>query len=596
MGTNIVQLPINKNPATILQLDVIDADLFDTSPSVSIQISETASSLRNAPHVKDQGVTPEILDAPQPLDYKDELDVDVNSDIITSRASTLLSPERPADVSQTFPQEFQNVASSSSPYDTLPPPLEGDRFSRESAGFEQDTRNINEVTNIPSAPVTNDNTNQGIPPNNGTPVDTGGPPDPADPIDAPQELVGSWHDDILTGGSGDDRLLGNGGDDVLDGQGGDDYVFGAGGNDIINGGRGDDELRGGIDDDNIHGGDGSDYLNGWSGNDTLNGGDGNDHLEGGAGDDTYTFSNDALGDHDLIYDSSGHDVLDFDTFNPFENIATVHQVGNDLTFSYRDGGGLTLQDFYGAGRIESIQFDGTQYATNADASSPLSFADFVGGTQDMILAGTDADDTLEGGIGNDRLSGGLGADVLSGNAGEDEILGGSGNDLLYGNEGDDRLLGQSGHDIGDGGAGNDYLFGDIGNDTLSGGDGNDEVRGGSGRDVLNGDDGNDFLHGYFGNDWLNGGAGDDRLEGGSGRDTFEMRRGSGHDTIVDFTALSAGTFSTDKIDLRDFGLASFDDLVMSELLNDTLIDLGNGDQITLENIRMGDLSGDDFTF
>lgn len=481
---------------------------------------------------------------------------------------------------------------------------ERDDDLRELAEREQAGENSQTETSPPS-------TSPSIPP---PPPPPPSPPVVTPPSDDPINLVGTLGDDTLSGASGadtldggtgddilnglagDDRLLGSFGNDQIDGGDGDDYAFGGNGNDIINGGAGNDELRGGLDNDQISGGAGDDYLNGWTGDDTLNGGDGNDTLDGGDGDDTYVVDASAPGDVDQALDSAGNDVLLFDDFNPFENVDVVFEDGVDLVFTFTEGGHLTLKNFYGDGEIETIRYNGQDYATNADASSPISFTDFINGTSDQIFNGTEANDTAVAGSGNDRLSGFGGDDVLNGGAGEDELFGGDGADTLNGGDDNDRILGENGNDIGNGGAGDDYLFGGFGNDTLSGGVGNDEVRGGFNNDSLFGDEGDDFLHGFSGNDLLDGGTGTDRLEGGTGRDTFIMRRGYGHDTIADYSVASAGVFFADKIDLSDFGLASFSDLVLSDNNGDAYIDLGGGDAITLEGVNSGNLSADDFSF
>lgn len=491
------------------------------------------------------------------------------------------------------------------------------------------------------------------------PIDPIPDPDPTPPVsvDDPVNLVGGYGADTLMGGSGndtldgnfgndtlmgmagDDRLLGNIGNDVLLGGDGDDYAFGSSGDDTLDGGDGNDELRGGFQNDNLIGGNGNDILVGWNGDDTLAGGDGNDILDGGEDDDTFVIAGDALGDTDTITDSDGNDVILFDGFNPFEQVQTVEQVGTDLIFTYSGGGSLTIDDFYGDGEVETISYDGQFYTTNGDASSPVSFSEFVTSSGDQILAGTDGHDNITGGSGNDRISGGDGNDILLGSGGNDEISGGEGldtlsggdgddvlfgagdgsndfysadtlfgdagadtlnggggDDVLHGGDGNDRILGGFNNDTGYGDAGDDYLFGDLGNDTLSGGDGDDNVRGGFHEDWLMGDAGNDLLNGYFGHDTLDGGTGTDRLEGGDGNDTFIMRRGYGGDTVSDFTAFSIGATYADTLDLSDFGIASFSDLVMSEVDGNTTIDLGSGDSLVLEGVGSASLSDDDFTF
>lgn len=78
--------------------------------------------------------------------------------------------------------------------------------------------------------------------------------------------------------------------------------------------------------------------------------------------------------------------------------------------------------------------------------------------------------------------------------------------LLQGTEGDDTLSGGIGYDI---------LTGDEGNDDLRGGEEDDLILGGQDDDLLQGDSGNDVLHGGDGADTMIGGAGSDILDGTS---------------------------------------------------------------------------------
>lgn len=110
------------------------------------------------------------------------------------------------------------------------------------------------------------------------------------------------------------------------------------------------------------------------------------------------------------------------------------------------------------------------------------------------------------------------------------IQGSDANDTLTGGRGDDELVGGSGNDILQGGAGNDTLKGGVGNDLLRGGEGDDHLEGGAGSDILEGGAGDDSLEGGGDADILRGGAGDDTLEGGAGNDTLEG--GEGRDTAV----------------------------------------------------------------
>jgi glucose/arabinose dehydrogenase len=133
-------------------------------------------------------------------------------------------------------------------------------------------------------------------------------------------------------------------------------------------------------------------------------------------------------------------------------------------------------------------------------------------------------------------------------------------------------------DLGDdlnGQAGNDMLFGGSGDDTLRGGPGDDQLYGGNGSDVLMGD------------------AGRDMMAGGPGNDRFVIVPGSGAETIADFVA---GANSDDRFDVTAFA-----GLKLTDILNratqagaDTLIDFGNGDTVTLQNVDRNNLNIDDF--
>jgi VCBS repeat-containing protein len=100
----------------------------------------------------------------------------------------------------------------------------------------------------------------------------------------------------------------------------------------------------------------------------------------------------------------------------------------------------------------------------------------------------------------------------------------------------------------------------------------------NGNDIIVAGNGDDVLVGGQNNDVLSGGAGNDVLIGGGGADTFVFKPGGGHDTILDFSH-SQG----DKIDLSGYDIASFDSLSVAVSGADTLIDLGNGNSVTVQN-------------
>lgn len=116
----------------------------------------------------------------------------------------------------------------------------------------------------------------------------------------------------------------------------------------------------------------------------------------------------------------------------------------------------------------------------------------------------------------------------------EDIRGQGGPDQLNGKGGDDVITGGNGDDVIDGGGGADTLFGQGGNDHLLGGFANDLLFGGSGDDILEGGDSPDQLFG-------NGGA--DQMDGGNGSDSYFVDT---HDTVND-----TGASGYDKAQIND---------------------------------------------
>jgi len=87
--------------------------------------------------------------------------------------------------------------------------------------------------------------------------------------DGVERIIGSEHDDTLTGSAHTQRIEGRGGDDTLTGGPGDQTLEGGDGNDTLNGDGGKDALDGG---------DGDDVLVLHEGNESADGGEGDDAL------------------------------------------------------------------------------------------------------------------------------------------------------------------------------------------------------------------------------------------------------------------------------------------------------------------------------
>jgi hypothetical protein len=170
-----------------------------------------------------------------------------------------------------------------------------------------------------------------------------------------------------------------------------------------------------------------------------------------------------------------------------------------------------------------------------------------------------------------------------------KIFGTNGDNDIFGTNRDDMIFGLRGDDTIFAGLGNDTVYGGRGNDFIDGGKGNDRLFGDQGNDALIGGEGNDDLHGGHGRDLLFGGAGRDELDGGEGNDKFLFRKGMGVDTVEH---LDAG----DRIDIRDFHVASFQALINSaqQVGHDVQINLGGGDRIVIEDTRISNLHAEQF--
>ena len=224
-----------------------------------------------------------------------------------------------------------------------------------------------------------------------------------------ENVIGSMHDDALTGTN--DSIIGN-------------SLWGLGGNDMLRGRDGPDKL---------YGGDGDDDLDGGDEDDTLEGGPGADTLTGAGGADTASYAGSMMG----------------------------------VTVRLHNGqamGGDAEGDTWG----DMVTVDYTMPAEDPE-DPPVDMEETVpdiihltGSGMADILAGDSRKNTIMGGGGDDKLYGGPGGgdDTLHGDGGNDMLFGGRGNDTLRGGAGDDTLNGGAGADMFFGGSGSDMIYAD----------------------------------------------------------------------------------------------------------------------------------------
>jgi Ca2+-binding RTX toxin-like protein len=208
---------------------------------------------------------------------------------------------------------------------------------------------------------------------------------------------------------------------------------------------------------------------------------------------------------------------------------------------------------------------GTPWMVNALAVVEPGQADISGGDGDDTLQGSSFDDTMHGGGGDDSIQGGSAFDDINGNKGNDTVDGGSGgSDWLLGGQGDDSIAAHHGDNL---------ILGNLGNDTLYAGDGQDVLRGGQGDDVILGGAGHDFISGDLGNDTETGGA---------GPTLFHGSQSIGSDVVTNFNYAKGDRVELDPgttYNVRQVGA-------------DTVIDMGGGNQMVLENVQVSTLHSD----
>jgi Ca2+-binding RTX toxin-like protein len=136
---------------------------------------------------------------------------------------------------------------------------------------------------------------------------------------------------------------------------------------------------------------------------------------------------------------------------------------------------------------------------------------------------------------------------------------------------------------------NDHIVGTADSDFIQGLGGNDLISGGGGDDELEGNQGADTIHGGAGDDFLYGGQGNDVLFGNQGNDNFMFTSGNGEDFVMDFTV-------GDKLNIEDginhTGIHTLADLashIKAAGPDTTVVDLGEGNSITLSHVNADDV-------
>jgi Ca2+-binding RTX toxin-like protein len=207
-----------------------------------------------------------------------------------------------------------------------------------------------------------------------------------------ENLVGSLHDDFLSGTSEANRIDGGGGADILFGMGGADHLFGGRGNDV------------------------------------LVGGTGADHLDGGAGNNTAWYTDSDLSVEVNLEFGRGYSGSALD--DVLVNIENVLGSYHDDTL-VGDGVANTIEGGFGSDQI--VGGGGNDHLYGGFGPAMPGMSDFI--IIEPIGTLSDGDDILIGGRGNDSLIGGTGADRLTGGLDADTFV----FNFTYETHGYDRL-------------------------------------------------------------------------------------------------------------------------------------------------------------
>ena len=306
----------------------------------------------------------------------------------------------------------------------------------------------------------------------------------------------------------------------------------------------------------------------------------------GAGADTYTFNqNDPT--FQTIYDPSGVDTIDLSSHTRGSIINLTPGSWSSIDhFTIADQIAYWQAQFptYSSSYIAGLFSDSSavfQWENNVFITSNTTIENVKAGSGADSITGNGADNALFGGAGNDTIIDPSGSNYLRGEDGNDSLVGGTGFDDINGNTGNDTARGGAGDDWVVGGKDNDVLYGDAGNDIVYGNLGDDTCNGDDGNDTVRGGQGDDWVIGGAGNDWLSGDRGSDAISGGPGADIFHSFSGAGIDRVVDFS-LAEG----DRVQL-DPGTT----YVLRQVGADTVVDMGNGDQVILSGVQLTSLSG-----
>jgi len=279
-----------------------------------------------------------------------------------------------------------------------------------------------------------------------------------------ENLIGSAHNDTLTGDSLDNLIIGGLGNDIINGMGGSDTVSYADASAFVtvnlantginvSGGAGNDSLS---NVENIIGSIYADTITGDGSANIIEGGAGADTMVGGSGSDTASYEHSDAGVSVTVNAISGNTGghAAGDSLSGFEHLtgsAFNDSLFGDLNNNILSGGagddlllgGAGADTLYGGTGSDTASYQGSTAGVSVNLTSgATSGGHAAGDTLSSIenLIGSSYNDSLYGDAANNVINGGLGSDTLYGYAGNDTLDVQTGRDSAFGGDGDDLFL------------------------------------------------------------------------------------------------------------------------------------------------------------
>jgi Ca2+-binding RTX toxin-like protein len=105
-----------------------------------------------------------------------------------------------------------------------------------------------------------------------------------------------------------------------------------------------------------------------------------------------------------------------------------------------------------------------------------------------------------------------------------------------------------------------------------------------------------LIFGGAGSDIIDGGGGNDMLSGGSGNDTFVFTGGGGQDVVMDFK--QGDDILQIARNINGLNISNAADLAarVHDIGGNAVIDLGNGDTVTLMHVNAQEIHNNPNTF